>query len=136
MRGLGSLIKWQPTQEIKRKANSRQRSNYLGERCIQPTNRKFKQTANKIRREKNIIKETWPDQTLAFYLSFIWRLIVSIQSPEGRPGMSDVSLLSGISGLSFESSSLVFVPCHLDLFILLFFFFLLVVHSPLFLRQL
>ena len=27
----------------------------------------------------------------------------SLSSPEGRPGMSDVTLLSGISGLSFDS---------------------------------
>ena len=33
-------------------------------------------------------------------------MILSIVSPEGRPGMSDVSPLSGISGLSFDSTLL------------------------------
>ena len=43
--------------------------------------------------------------------------------PEGRPGMSDISLLSGISGLSFDSSflSLVFLPRPLALSVLSFF---------------
>ena len=55
-----------------------------------------------------------------------------LQSPEGRPGMSDVSLLSGISGLSFDSpflSPLLFFSalsfCSFCLVI-----FLLMVHSP------
>ncbi len=34
------------------------------------------------------------------------RISVSVRSPEGRPGMSDVSPLSGISGLSFDSTLL------------------------------
>ena len=40
-------------------------------------------------------------------------------APEGRPGMSDVSPLSGISGLSFDStlliSSLVLLPSPVTL---------------------
>ena len=43
-------------------------------------------------------------------------------TPEGRPGMSDVSLLSGISGLSFDStlliSSLVLLPSPVTLSVL------------------
>ena len=35
-----------------------------------------------------------------FYFDFV---VVVVTSPEGRPGMSDVTLLSGISGLSFDS---------------------------------
>ena len=46
-------------------------------------------------------------------------------TPEGRPGMSDVSLLSGISGLSFDSSFLsplmFFLPSPLALSVLSFF---------------
>ena len=46
--------------------------------------------------------------------------------PEGRPVMSDVLLLSGISGLSFDfpfpiSSVVVFLPSPLDLSVLSFF---------------
>ena len=45
--------------------------------------------------------------------------------PEGRPGMSDVPLLSGISGLSFDSSFLspllFFLPYPLALSVLSFF---------------
>ena len=43
--------------------------------------------------------------------------------PEGRPGMSDISLLSGILGLSFDSSclSFVFLPSPLALSVLSFF---------------
>ena len=52
-------------------------------------------------------------------------------SPEGRPGMFDVSLLSGISGLSFYIpflSPLVFF-CLVLLFFLSRHFFLLMVHT-------
>ena len=47
--------------------------------------------------------------------------------PEGRPGISDVSLLSGISGLSFDSPfpffpRLVFLPSLLAVAVLSFFF--------------
>ena len=55
-----------------------------------------------------------------------------VQDPEGRPGMSDVSLLSGMSGLSFDShnlSTLLFFSaqssCSFCLVI-----FRLMVHSP------
>ena len=45
--------------------------------------------------------------------------------PEGRPGMSDVTLLSGISGLSFDSLfcllSCFFLPSPLSLSVLSFF---------------
>ena len=42
--------------------------------------------------------------------------------PEGRPGMSDISLLSGISGLSDSPFlSLVFLPSPLALSVLSFF---------------
>ena len=51
---------------------------------------------------------------------------------EGRPAMSDVPLLSGISGLSFDSPFLslllFFLPSPLALSVLSF--FLLMVHSP------
>ena len=53
-------------------------------------------------------------------------------SPEGRQAMSDGALLSGISGLSFNSvlriSSLLLLPCLLALSV--FSSFLLMVHSP------
>ena len=52
--------------------------------------------------------------------------------PEGRPGMSDVSPLSGISGLSFDStflSPLLFF-CLVLLLFLSYLFFCLLVHSP------
>ena len=54
---------------------------------------------------------------------------------EGRPGMSDVSLLSGISGLSLDSSllSLVLLPTPIALSILSF--FLPIGHSPDFFLQ-
>ena len=41
-------------------------------------------------------------------------------SPEGRPEMSDVHLLSGISGLSFESAFL--SPLFIFFFLVLLFF--------------
>ena len=51
--------------------------------------------------------------------------------------MSDVSLLSGISGLSFDSPFLspllFFLPSHLALSVLIV-IFLLMVHSPFFLK--
>ena len=56
--------------------------------------------------------------------------IVVHHSPEGKLGMSDVSLLSGISGLSFWD----LLSCFYCLVLLLFFLviFLLMVHSPAF----
>ena len=51
---------------------------------------------------------------------------------EGRPGISDVSPLSGISGLSFDStllSPLLFFCLVLVLFLSYLFFFCLLVHS-------
>ena len=53
--------------------------------------------------------------------------------PEGRPGMSDVSPLSGISGLSVDStllSPLLFFCLVLLLFLFYLFFLCLQVHSP------
>ena len=53
--------------------------------------------------------------------------------PEGRPGMSDVSPLSGISVLSFDSTSLsphLFFCLVLLLFLSYLFFSCLLVHSP------
>ena len=45
--------------------------------------------------------------------------------------MSDVSLLSGISGLSFDSTLLVLLPSPITLSVLSsFLFFCLLVHSP------
>ena len=68
--------------------------------------------------------------------------------PKGRPGMSDVSILSGISGLSTDSSlpSPVLMFCLLPLlfwsslsfFFFLFFFLLpkaLMAHSPVFFQK-
>ena len=37
---------------------------------------------------------------------FQWGKVLLIMAPEGRPEMSDVSPLSGISGLSFDSTLL------------------------------
>ena len=37
------------------------------------------------------------------FLMFEWTLLIVCLYPEGRPGMSDVPLLSGISGLSYDS---------------------------------
>ena len=37
---------------------------------------------------------------------FIWENSFYDENPEGKPGMSDVSSLSGISGLSFDSTLL------------------------------
>ena len=50
-------------------------------------------------------------KTVLFLPSFVWWTLASCPAflggtPEGRPGMSDVSLLSGISGLSFDSTLL------------------------------
>ena len=42
-------------------------------------------------------------------------------TPGGRPGMSDVTLMSGISGLSFDSL-LFFLPSPLALLVVLSFF--------------
>ena len=47
--------------------------------------------------------------------------IVNIITPEGMPGMSDVSLLSGISGLSFDSPFFLFLPSPLALSVVSFF---------------
>ena len=44
--------------------------------------------------------------------------IVVHHSPEGRPGMSDVGLLSGISGLSFWILLLFFLPSPLAISVL------------------
>ena len=52
-----------------------------------------------------------------------------ISFPEGRPGMSDVHLLSGISGLSFESaflSPLFIFFCLVHLFFMFVIFLLMV----------
>ena len=53
-------------------------------------------------------------------VTYLWHVY-----PEGRPGMSDVPLLSGISGLSFDSSFLspllFFLPYPLALSVLSFF---------------
>ena len=59
--------------------------------------------------------------------------VFSCVTSEGRPWMSDVSPLSGISGLSFDStflSSLLFSSLVLLLFLSDLFFFCLLVHSP------
>ena len=61
---------------------------------------------------------------ISLYQSFCVFVVLFI-SPEGRPGMSDVSPLSGISGLSFDSTllspllcfCLVLLPCLSDLFL-------------------
>ena len=65
-------------------------------------------------------------------------LLDRVFCPEGRPGMSEVILLSGISGLSFDSPFLspllffsVWSSCSFFLVI-----FLLMVHSPDFSRKL
>ena len=55
--------------------------------------------------------------------------------PDGRPGMSDVSLLSGISGLPFDSlflSPLLFFPLSSRFCSFCLVIFLLMVHSPAF----
>ena len=57
--------------------------------------------------------------------------IVVHHSPEGKLGMSDVSLLSGISGLSFWDLLSCFY-CLVLLLFLFYFIFLLMVHSPAF----
>ena len=45
-------------------------------------------------------------QYIALHATLIARDFFLANSPEGRPGMSDVSLQSGISGLSFDSTLL------------------------------
>ena len=64
-----------------------------------------------------------------------WKFAVMsglLDTPEGRPGMSDVSPLSGISGLLFDSTLLspfLFFCQVLPLFLSCLFFWLLI-HSP------
>ena len=65
-------------------------------------------------------------------LSLLLLFKPSATFPEGRPGMSDVSSLSGISGLSFDSTLLsprLFFCRELFLF-LSYLFFCLQAHSP------
>ena len=58
-------------------------------------------------------------QFTMFLPLFLFVCLSSFVYPEGRPGMSDLTLLSGISGLSFESP---FLSClsFLCLVLLLF----------------
>jgi len=66
-----------------------------------------------------LTKQAFPYFPFGFWFVLAWMAIARTFShsahllPERRPGMSDVSLLSGISGLSFDSS---FLSPHLLVF--------------------
>ena len=70
---------------------------------------------------------------LLFFTSFMWLFVLALQAhlilfhlPEGRLGISDISPLSGILGLSFESTllSLLLFSAYSCLSFCLVFFFL------------
>ena len=68
---------------------------------------------------------------VSYVFCHVVRSFLNVSPPEGRPGMSDVSPLSGISGLSLDStllSPLYFFRLVLVLF-LSYLFFCLLVHS-------